>query len=112
MPDEKGMYLLVHKNGSKYFRLDYRFGGKRKTLALGVYPDIPLKKAREKRDEAKKLLADGIDPSANKQAIRTSNTLNGPNSFEVISREWFGVHMANKSESHKSRTLALLVHPH
>jgi hypothetical protein len=48
LPDEKGMYLLVHKNGSKYFRLDYRFTNKRKTLALGIYPDTTLKQAREK----------------------------------------------------------------
>ena len=54
LPDEKGMYLLISPNGSKYFRLDYRFTGKRKTLALGVYPDTSLKLAREKRDEAKR----------------------------------------------------------
>ena len=52
--DEKGLYLLVDKNGSKYFRMDYRFGGKRKTLALGVYPQTSLKQARDKRDEARR----------------------------------------------------------
>ncbi len=55
MPDEKGMYLFVHPNGGKYFRLDYRFEGKRKTLALGVYPDTSLKQAREKRDTARQI---------------------------------------------------------
>jgi len=62
MPDEKGMYLLVHQNGSKYFRFDYRFNGKRKTLALGVYPDTTLKTARSKRDDAREQIAKGIDP--------------------------------------------------
>ncbi|MDD4906647.1 MAG: Arm DNA-binding domain-containing protein, partial [Methylobacter tundripaludum] len=68
LPDEKGMYLLVNLNGSKYFRLKYRFGGKEKVLALGVYPDTGLKQAREKRDEARKLLAEGIDPGENRKA--------------------------------------------
>ncbi len=88
MPDEKGMYLLVHQNGSKYFRLDYRFDGKRKTLALGVYPDTSLKQAREKRDTAKKQIADGIDPSENKKAVKSSKAESAANSFEVIAREW------------------------
>ncbi len=61
LTDEKGMFLLVNPNSSKYFRLDYRFEGKRKTLALGVYPEISLKQAREKRDEAKQQIANGID---------------------------------------------------
>ncbi|MCX7069229.1 MAG: Arm DNA-binding domain-containing protein [Methylococcales bacterium] len=59
LPDEKGMYLLVNPNGSKYFRLKYRFAGKEKVLALGVYPDTTLKQTRDKRDAAKKQLADG-----------------------------------------------------
>jgi hypothetical protein len=62
LTDEKSMYLLVMPNGSKYFRLNYRFHGKRKTLPLGVYPELSLKEAREKRDIAKKQIAEGIDP--------------------------------------------------
>lgn len=61
------MYLFVKKTGGKYFRLDYRFAGKKKTLALGVYPEISLKEAREKRDEARKLLQQGIDPLQNRK---------------------------------------------
>ena len=68
LSDEKGLYLLINPNGSKYFRMDYRFGGKRKTLALGVYPQISLKQARDKRDEARSQLADGIDPSLKRKA--------------------------------------------
>lgn len=62
LPDEKGMYLLVSTSGGRYFRLNYRFDRKRKTLALGVYPEISLKQARDKRDEARSKLAEGIDP--------------------------------------------------
>jgi integrase len=90
LPDEKSMYLLVNPNGSKYFRLKYRFGGKEKVLALGVYPDTSLKQAREKRDEARKQLAKGIDPSENRKAVKSSKAESAANSFEVIAREWGG----------------------
>jgi integrase len=90
LPDEKGMYLLVNQNGSKYFRLKYRFAGKEKVLALGVYPDTSLKQAREKRDEARKQLAEGIDPSENRKAVKSSKAESAANSFEVIAREWGG----------------------
>ncbi len=64
LTDGEGMVLLVYPNGSKYWRLRYRFGGKEKMLALGKYPEISLADARARRDEAKKLLAQGIDPKA------------------------------------------------
>ncbi len=57
LTDEKGMFLLINPNGSKYFRMDYRFDGKRKTLALGIYPEISLKQARDKRDDARQQAA-------------------------------------------------------
>jgi hypothetical protein len=63
LSDSGGLHLLVQPNGSKLWLLAYRFGGKQKTLAIGVYPTVTLKHAREKRDEAKRLLADNIDPS-------------------------------------------------
>src|SRR5512139_4144503 len=66
LTDEKGLYLLVTQAG-KLWRLAYRFGGKQKTLAIGVYPTVTLKHAREKRDEAKRLLADNIDPSTQRR---------------------------------------------
>jgi len=75
--DEKGMYLLVN-NAGKYFRLDYRFAGKRKTLALGVYPDVKLVEAREKRDQAKKMIANGIDP-AQARKVQKSEIPGRPN---------------------------------
>ncbi|MEJ2727945.1 MAG: integrase arm-type DNA-binding domain-containing protein, partial [Deltaproteobacteria bacterium] len=88
MTDEKGLYLLVTPSG-KYFRLDYRFQGKRKTLALGVYPDVKLKTAREKRDAARRLLQDGIDPSQHRKETKTIQRQQVENSFEVLAREWF-----------------------
>jgi integrase len=88
IPDEKGMYLLVRQNGSKYFRFDYRFEGKRKTIALGVYPDTSLKAARTKRDLAREQIANGIDPAENRKAVKQSKAENAGSSFEVIAREW------------------------
>jgi hypothetical protein len=67
--DGGGLYLLIRPNGSKWWRFDYRFNGKRKTISLGVYPDVGLKSARIARDEARKLLTQGVDPSANRRAV-------------------------------------------
>lgn len=66
LSDGGNMYLLIQPNGAKYWRLDYRCAGKRKTLAIGVYPDVTLADARTRREEARNLLANGIDPSAAK----------------------------------------------
>ena len=65
------LYLLVAPNGGRYWRYNYRFDGKQKTLALGVYPDVPLEKARARHQVARRLLADGTDPSLLRQALRT-----------------------------------------
>ena len=67
LTDGGGMHLLVHPNGSKYWRLQYRYEGKQKMLALGVYPEITLADARVRRDEARKLLANGVDPGDKKK---------------------------------------------
>lgn len=95
LSDEKGLHILIKTNGSKYFRLKYRFAGKEKTLALGVYPETTLKEAREKRDQARKQIADGIDPSENKKAVKASKTESALNNFEVIAREWGAKHVNN-----------------
>ena len=70
IPDERGMYLFVLKTGGKSFRLDYRHLGKRFTLTLGTYPDVSLLKAREARESARKILADGINPSEERKAVK------------------------------------------
>lgn len=88
LTDGGGLYLLVKPNGSKYWRLDYRFLDKRKTLAIGVYPTVTLKDARDRREEAKRQLANGIDPGLLKQQTRAASKEAAANSFEVIAREW------------------------
>lgn len=106
--DEKGLFLLVNPKGAKYWRLKYRFGGKEKTLALGVYPDVSLEKARKKRQLAREQLADGIDPSVTKRLNKIHQYQEELNGFEAIAREWFETRMSDKSSSHKSRTIRAL----
>ncbi|OZA13265.1 MAG: diguanylate cyclase, partial [Hydrogenophilales bacterium 17-62-8] len=74
LADGGGMYLLLKPAGSRYWRLDYRFEGKRKTLALGVYPDVSLKQARARRQAAKALLAQGLDPAAVRKAEKMNDS--------------------------------------
>ena len=89
LSDGYGLSLWVYPNGSKYWRLAYRFDGKQKTLALGVYPDISLKKARMKRVDAKELIQEGKDPSLEKKKEKAMAVENNANTFEVVAREWY-----------------------
>lgn len=107
LTDERGMYLLV-KSAGKYWRMNYRYLGKGKTLALGVYPDISLKDARERRNDARKLLANDIDPSENKKAVKATRVNNSVNSFELVTREWIEAFFKTKTESHKQKTFRRL----
>ena len=107
LSDEKGLYILINPNGSKYFRLKYRFAGKEKTLALGVYPETTLKQAREKRDTARKQIADGIDPSENKKAVKESRETSATNSFEIVAREW-GTKKVNTWDDKNNRSKRML----
>jgi hypothetical protein len=84
--DGNGLYVLITSAGGKYWRFNYRHNGKHKTLSLGTYPDTGLKRAREKRDEARKLLADGICPSDAKKESKVK--ARGNNSFEAIAGKW------------------------
>ncbi|EHM0995873.1 tyrosine-type recombinase/integrase [Salmonella enterica subsp. enterica serovar Newport] len=106
LTDGQGMHLLINPNGSKYWRLQYRFGGKQKVLALGVYPMVSLGEARRKRDEAKKLVSDGIDPSEKKKAdkIEQSEAL----TFEAVARDWHTACKRKWSDSHSERVLRSL----
>jgi len=88
LADGGGLYLEVVPSGSKYWRLKYRFAGKEKRLALGVYPQIALAEARELREIAKKQLSSGIDPSFAKQERKRQLALDAENTFEVVAREW------------------------
>lgn len=104
LSDEKSLYLHVLTSG-KYWRFDYRYLGKRKTLALGVYPDVSLADAREKRDEARKLLSQDppIDPSEHRKAKNAARNCSASNSFEIVAREWIASHMKNKAKSHSEK---------
>jgi integrase len=88
LTDGAGLHMLIHPNGSKYWRLKYRFLGKEKLMALGVYPTVTLAMARQGRDEAKRLLATGIDPMTDKKAKERHARENSQNSFEAVAREW------------------------
>ena len=88
LSDEKGMFLLLQPSGGKLWRLKYRFGGKEKKFSIGRYPDVGLKEARSRRDEARRLIADGIDPSEHKQAKERAAKLNAANTFEAIANEY------------------------
>lgn len=88
LADEKSLSLLVQPEGGKWWRFRYRFDGKAKMLSLGTYPDVSLKDAREKRDEARKMLAAGIDPGAHRKANKLAKAERASNSFEIICREW------------------------
>lgn len=86
--DGNGLYLHVMPNGGRYWRLKYRFASKEKVLALGVYPEVSLAEVREKRAIARKMLADGIDPSVAKQEKHQLAEVNAANTFEAVAREW------------------------
>jgi hypothetical protein len=86
--DALGLYLLIHPNGGKYFRLDYTINSKRKTQALGVYPAVTLKQARALRDNARELITEGIDPSEHKKQAALAKSESLLNTFEAIAREW------------------------
>ena len=106
--DEKSLYVIINPNGSKWWRLDYRFGGKRKTLSMGVYPEVGLKAAREKREDARRLLADGIDPGENRKIQKAARHERADNSFEVVAREWFAKFSPNWADSHSTKIIRRL----
>lgn len=115
--DGRGLFLLVTPAGGKWWRFRYKFDGKEKLLSLGIYPDVPLasrrvkdktlkiKGARELRDEARELLAQGIDPGENRKAQKAARQERAANSFEVVAREWYGKHAPNWAEHHGDRII-------
>ncbi len=103
--DEKGLFLLVTPAGGKLWRLKYRIDNKEKLISFGAYPDVSLADAREARDEARKAIAAGNDPSELRKAIKSGRHDDALNSFEVIAREWWQAHMMNMAESHKNKVI-------
>lgn len=100
--DEKGLYLEVFPNGSRLWRMKYRYGGKENRLSFGAYPDVTLKSARERRDSARTLLAEGIDPSRAKKQEKMENSIRANNTFISIAEELIE---KNAREGQSPRTL-------
>ena len=88
LSDGGGLHLLVNPDGARYWRMAYRYQGRQKTLALGVYPIVSLADARMARDAAKKLLARDIDPSQARKKQKRDVRLSAKNTFETVAREW------------------------
>ena len=100
--DGGGMYLLVKASG-RYWRMDYTHADKRKTLALGVYPEVSLAKARKRREEARELLAEGLDPSAAKKAEKLATRVAAANTFEAVAREFHATQASGWSPRYAAR---------
>jgi integrase len=109
LSDGRGLHLEVSPAGGKWWRYRYRFARIPKQLSLGTYPEVSLKEARERLDEARKLLAAGVDPSAHRKAMKAAKETDASNSFEVVAREWFTKYSEAEewSDTHKKRTLRL-----
>lgn len=105
--DSGGLFVIVRPDGAKWWRFKYRFEGKEKLLSLGTYPTISLKEAREKRDEAKKSIANGIDPSVQRQAVKESILSKEVDSFEAVTREWFEKHVTTLAPSYGKKVRSL-----
>ena len=107
MYDADGLFAIVTPTGGKWWRLKYMLEGKEKLLSLGTYPNTSLKGARDKRDEAKKLLARGINPSAQRQAVKAGIIGKTENTFEAVTREWFEKHINNLAPSYSKKVHSL-----
>ena len=107
--DGDGMYLLVKASG-KYWRMNYRYLDKRKTLALGVYPAISIAKARKRRDEARALLADGIDPSQIKRNDKQAKIIAASNTFESVAQQWLKKTSSERAAITQEKVTAWLKH--
>lgn len=105
LADGDSLFLWVMPNGAKYWRMAYRYAGKQKTLACGVYPETSLKEARTKRDAARKLLADGIDPGEQRKAEKVSARVAAGNTFEAIALEWHDKESHEWSTVHSERVM-------
>lgn len=108
LADGGGLYLFVNTKGARYWRYDYRFAGARKTLALGVYPEVSLKEARERHAGAREMLANNLDPSAQKKLQKLHADVEAKNTFAAVADEWRERHLAEKSPRYIVRSERLL----
>lgn len=108
LTDSLGMYLEVSPAGGKYWRFKYRFAGKEKRLALGVYPEVSAKEARMRRDDARRLLANGVDPGIERRVQKAASVERAANSFEAVAREWFARQAPGWAASHADKIIGRL----
>jgi integrase len=108
LADAGGLYILVTPKGGRWWRLDYRRHGKRKTISMGTYPEVSLKDARERRDEARKQIANGLDPSERRRTAKALAQQQDADSFEAVAREWMAKKGQHWVESHRSKVLLRL----
>lgn len=103
LSDGGGLYLEISTSGGKWWRYKYRFNEKEKRISLGTYPDTSLSEAREKHRDARKLLANSIDPSEHRKASKEESINNSINTFETVARDWLKSHMKGKAKSHDDK---------
>lgn len=108
LADGFGLLLLVQPAGGKWWRFKYRFGGKEKGLSFGTYPDVSLKDARGRRDDARKLIANGVDPGVHRQLEKARKVETAGNSFEAIAREWYAKYAPTWAPSHGEKIIRRL----
>lgn len=108
LADDRGLFLLVNPSGGKLWRFKYRIDGKEKLLAIGPYPEISLATARERREEARKLLSNGVDPSAHKQATKAATASQRANTLEAVAREWYQVNESSWVPTYSVKILSRL----
>jgi integrase len=108
LTDEKGLFLLVHPNGSKYWRHKYRYAGKEKLISYGVYPEVTLAEARRARDESRRLLRENVDPSRLRQTARATLEREAQNTFRALAAEWFEKQRPTWAKTTADKRLALI----
>lgn len=106
--DSGGLYIEISPAGGKLWRLKYRFSGKEKRLALGIYPEVSLAEARKRREAARELLAGGIDPGEHRKIQKATKAEQAANSFEAVAREWYAKHLPNWAVSHAEKIIRRL----
>ena len=114
LPRESGLFVLVTPTGGKLWRFGYRFGGKERLLSFGSYPAVTLRQARERREQARRLIADGIDPSAQRKSDKARRTLDSANTFGTIAEAWLQLQRGSLAPItfDKARWMLELVYPH
>lgn len=108
LSDGRGMYLEIAPAGGKWWRFKYRFAGRERRMSLGVYPDVPLAAAREKREEARRQVAAGVDPGEQRKAAKVALVESTENTFEAITREWFGMFSTRWVKGHADKIIRRL----